>query len=92
MPGRPLPKSPTFPSEPSRQQIFPGPLRGRHTYTVIYTTKTPATPGPPPQACYLTQYQGRDRGVLVQLGTLQLGHFPLGLWDEARANPPPLMA
>ena len=43
------------------------------------------------QVCYLTLYQGRDRGVLVQLGALQLGHFPLGFFDEARANPPPPM-
>ncbi|KAI8463525.1 MAG: hypothetical protein J3K34DRAFT_143479 [Monoraphidium minutum] len=43
------------------------------------------------QVCYLTGYQGRDRGVLIQLGGLQLGHFPLGFWDEGRANPPPPM-
>jgi hypothetical protein len=27
--------------------------------------------------------------VLVQLGGQQLGHFPLGFFDEARANPAP---
>ena len=40
-------------------------------------------------ACYLSAYAGRDRGVLVQLGSEQLGHFPLGFFDEARAAPPP---
>jgi hypothetical protein len=44
---------------------------------------------PPPKVCYLSPYQGRDRGVLLQLGGLQLGHFPLGLFDEAQASPPP---
>lgn len=41
------------------------------------------------QLCYLSPYQGKDRGVLVQLGQYQLGHFPLGLWDEQRVNLPP---
>ena len=39
--------------------------------------------------CYCTRYEGRDRGVLVQLGRCQLGHLPLGLHDEAMARPPP---
>ena len=39
--------------------------------------------------CYATQYEGRDRGVLVQLGQRQLGHLPLGLHDEGMARPPP---
>jgi hypothetical protein len=39
--------------------------------------------------CYATQYEGRDRGVLVQLGQAQLGHLPLGLHDESMARPPP---
>ena len=42
-----------------------------------------------PQVCYVILYQGRDRGVLVQLGTQQLGHFPLGMHDEAMSKPPP---
>jgi hypothetical protein len=31
----------------------------------------------------MTGYSGRDRGVLLQLGQQQLGHFPLGLFDES---------
>lgn len=38
--------------------------------------------------CTLSSYSGNDRGVLVQLGTLQVGHLPLGLLDEGMANPP----
>jgi hypothetical protein len=43
------------------------------------------------RACmaYVTLYEGQDRGVLVQLGQAQLGHFPLGLFDEGMASPPP---
>lgn len=40
-------------------------------------------------ACHLSSYQGRDRGVLVQLGTDQFGHFPMGLFDEGKEAPPP---
>lgn len=36
---------------------------------------------------YVTMYEGQDRGVLVQLGQAQLGHFPLGLFDEPRGPP-----
>lgn len=43
----------------------------------------------PLQVCYVSQYTGRDRGVLVQLGQLQFGHFPLGFFDEAMSKPPP---
>ncbi|KAL4529992.1 hypothetical protein Ndes2437B_g08479 [Nannochloris sp. 'desiccata'] len=32
--------------------------------------------------CYVTAYEGKDRGVLVQLGGDQFGHLPLGIWDE----------
>jgi hypothetical protein len=41
------------------------------------------------KAAYVSVYFGKDRGVLVQLGQEQLGHFPLGLWDEDQAQPPP---
>jgi len=41
------------------------------------------------KACYVSQYLGRDRGVLLQLGQVQLGHFPLGLWDEEQRKPAP---
>lgn len=42
--------------------------------------------------CYLAEYKGSERGVLVQLGQgPMLGHFPLGLFDEAMSNPEPAM-
>lgn len=42
------------------------------------------------KVCYLTQYKGTDRGVLVQLGPGRLlGHFPLGFFDEQMRNPEP---
>ena len=41
--------------------------------------------------CYATAYNGRDRGVLLQLGQQQLGHLPLGLFDEGMAAPPPAL-
>jgi hypothetical protein len=41
------------------------------------------------QICYVSPYQGRERGVLLQLGQEQLGHLPLGLFDEDMKNPPP---
>lgn len=44
---------------------------------------------PSSQVCYVSRYDGKDRGVLVQLGQLQLGHFPLGFFDEAMSKPPP---
>jgi len=48
---------------------------------------------PRQQACYVSVYQGNERGVLVQIGQKQLlGHFPLGLWDEEQSNPLPPMA
>ncbi|GLC42046.1 hypothetical protein PLESTM_001280200, partial [Pleodorina starrii] len=37
------------------------------------------------QLCYVSRYDGKDRGVLLQLGQVQLGHFPLGFFDEAMA-------
>ncbi|KAF5831636.1 hypothetical protein DUNSADRAFT_12796 [Dunaliella salina] len=39
--------------------------------------------------CYVSAYESRDKGVLVQLAQDQLGHFPLGLFDEAMKNPAP---
>ncbi|KAG1660718.1 hypothetical protein FOA52_014338 [Chlamydomonas sp. UWO 241] len=41
------------------------------------------------KAAYVSVYFGKDRGVLVQLGQEQLGHFPLGMWDEGQTQPPP---
>jgi len=44
------------------------------------------------QVCYLSQYKGQDRGVLIQLGQGPLlGHFPLGFFDEAMSNPAPAL-
>ena len=45
-------------------------------------------PGGGPVAA-ASPYLGPDRGVLVTLGTDQVGHLPLGLLDEERAGPPP---
>lgn len=53
----------------------------RGSVYIKYNSKT--------RQCYATQYQGRDRGVLVSLGTVQIGHLPLGLHDESKSNPPP---
>lgn len=41
------------------------------------------------QKCYVTAYQGPDRGALINIGEVQLGHFPLGLWDEEQFVPAP---
>jgi hypothetical protein len=41
--------------------------------------------------CYVSRYDGRDRGVLVQFGSMQIGHLPLGLLDEPKAKPPPAL-
>lgn len=48
-----------------------------------------APPPPPPRAA---PYGGPDRGVLVTVGDVQVGHLPLGLLDEARRGEPPLLA
>lgn len=50
------------------------------------------TNAPPPrvtQLCYVSSFESRDKGVLIQLAQEQLGHFPLGLFDEAMRNPEP---
>lgn len=39
--------------------------------------------------CTITTYSGRDRGVLVQFGSIQVGHLPLGLLDEDMSQPAP---
>lgn len=44
------------------------------------------------KVCYISPYLGKERGVLVQLGQEQLGHFPLGMWDESQSRPPPNMS
>lgn len=49
--------------------------------------------GPHTQLCYLSSYQGKERGVLLKFGleAPMLGTFPLGFFDEARVNPPPAL-
>jgi hypothetical protein len=37
--------------------------------------------------CTVTKYNGPDRGVLVNFGTMQVGHLPLGLLDPDRVKP-----
>lgn len=44
------------------------------------------TPPPVPTAA---PYAGSDRGVLITLGDVQLGHLPLGLLDEGREKEAP---
>lgn len=41
------------------------------------------------RSCNATRYEGRDRGVLVTLGQEQIGHLPLGLFDEDMKEAPP---
>lgn len=41
------------------------------------------------QQCYATQYDGRDRGVLVTFGGTLIGHLPLGLFDEGMQQSAP---
>jgi hypothetical protein len=45
-----------------------------------------------PAVCYASLYLGKERGVLLQLGQEQLGHFPLGLCDENMTNSAPELA
>jgi hypothetical protein len=42
------------------------------------------------QLCYVTLCGGTNRGVLINFGQEQLGHFPLGLFDEDTTQPLPL--
>lgn len=46
---------------------------------------------PPPTPC-AAPYTGPDRGVLVTLGDVQVGHLPLGLLDEGRERGAPPLA
>lgn len=41
------------------------------------------------QLCYVSKFEGREKGVLIQMAQEQFGHFPLGLFDEAMKNPEP---
>ena len=56
----------------------------------VFVKHNPAAVGaPPPRAA---PYAGPDRGVLVTVGDVQVGHLPLGLLDEARQGAPPPLA
>ena len=46
----------------------------------------------PPPVPRAVPYSGPDRGVLVTLGDVQVGHLPLGLLDEGREGPAPPLA
>lgn len=58
------------------------------TETAAATTTTEVPLLQPPRA---TPYSGKDRGVLLTLGTTQFGHLPLGLLDEGREKPAPAL-
>ena len=65
------PESPTIPLPRIRGSVY---IRYRHT--VQGETK-----------CTVSPYSGNDRGVLVNFGTMQAGHLPLGLLDEDMSVP-----
>lgn len=50
----------------------------------IYIKHNPAI-----RVCYVSPFTGQDRGVLLQMGQMQFGHFPLGLFDEDLSKPAP---
>jgi hypothetical protein len=52
----------------------------------IYIKHNPAI-----RVCYVSPFTGQDRGVLLQMGQMQLGHFPLGLFDEDLKKPAPAL-
>lgn len=59
------------------------------TTEAITTEGATATETPLLQPPRATPYNGKDRGVLLTLGTTQFGHLPLGLLDEKREKPAP---
>ena len=65
------PESPTIPLPRLR-----GPVYIRYRHTVDGETQ-----------CTVSSYSGNDRGVLVNFGTMQVGHLPLGLLDEDMSVP-----
>lgn len=44
------------------------------------------------QQCYVTHYNGKDRGVLLTLGGTLVGHLPLGLFDESMLQAAPSLS
>ena len=92
-------------SMPSSQQLTPLCLLTLQLcYVLLYESRDKGVPQLNPlfaysphtcallasQLCYVSSYESRDKGVLVQMGQEQLGHFPLGLFDEAMQNPEPV--
>lgn len=54
----------------------------------VFVRLNAATDAPPPVPT-AAPYSGSDRGVLITLGDVQLGHLPLGLLDEGREKEAP---
>lgn len=59
----------------------------------------PAIPGPVyikysavAKSAYATAYKGNDRGVLLTFGQEQVGHLPLGLFDEDKQAAAPMLS
>lgn len=78
----------TAPSPPASPQVrVPGATALPAVQGGVYIKYIPGT-----GTCYVSKYDGRDRGVLLQLGQEQLGHFPLGLMDEEMKNPAPTLS
>ncbi len=66
------PESPTVPLPQIRGSVY---IRYRH---IVESGET---------QCTVSTYSGNDRGVLVNFGTMQVGHLPLGLLDEDMTVP-----
>lgn len=67
------PESPTVPLPQIRGSVY---IRYRHSCVDDGETQ-----------CTVSAYSGNDRGVLVNFGSMQVGHLPLGLLDEDMTVP-----
>ena len=85
--SRPLPALPRPPPPQMPESRVPGVAAAPALTGPVYIKYNSAS-----GLCYATLYDGRDRGVLVQLGQRQLGHMPLGLHDEQMARPAPTLS